>query len=408
MKLTNKYISCLATGVMIAGALASCSEEKLDDQSIFDTTDVTLDPNSYTYKFDRWIQKEYTEPYNLTFIYKMEDLATDMDYNLVPAEYNKAQELAVLTKYLWFDVYTDLVGIDFLKQYGPKILHLIGSTAINPANGTEILGLAEGGLKVSLFRVNQFDPNDFEQLNEKYFKTMHHEFAHILHQTKTYPKEFDLITADRYEPMGWQDRSGAVVASYGCTSAYASGQAREDFAETIANYITRTDEQWDLTLWLANRGWQVAQLDNGVELACTKYYYANATDRANDMKTLTGCFVEADGIYTVTDICVKVDASGSASDDSGNYGVSGGNMAFKTVPDIEAYFAQLAQQYDLYDVVDTDNVDGKAVILQKTSIARNWLESAWNLDLDKLRDEVQFRQRNFDLDALLSEIENVQ
>ena len=235
MKINNKYILGVAAGTLLAGSLSSCSEEKLDSNSIFKTEDTALDPDSYTYKFDRWIQKEYTEPYNLTFIYKMEDLATDMDYNLVPAEYDKAKELAVLTKYLWFDVYTDLVGIDFLKQYGPKILHLIGSTAINPANGTEILGLAEGGLKVSLFRVNQFDPTDFEQLNEKYFKTMHHEFSHILHQTKTYPKEFDLISADRYEPMGWQDRSGAVVASYGCTSAYASGQAREDFAETIAN-----------------------------------------------------------------------------------------------------------------------------------------------------------------------------
>lgn len=409
MKINNKYILGVAAGTLLAGSLSSCSEEKLDSNSIFKTEDTALDPDSYTYKFDRWIQKEYTEPYNLTFIYKMEDLATDMDYNLVPAEYDKAKELAVLTKYLWFDVYTDLVGIDFLKQYGPKILHLIGSTAINPANGTEILGLAEGGLKVSLFRVNQFDPTDFEQLNEKYFKTMHHEFSHILHQTKTYPKEFDLISADRYEPMGWQDRSGAVVASYGCTSAYASGQAREDFAETIANYITRTDEQWDLTLWLASRGWQTAKLANGLDMACTKYYYASAADRAKDMKTLTGCFIEADGVYTVTDICIKVDATGSATNESdGNYGVSGGNMAYKTVADIEAYFQQLATQYDLYDVADTDNVDGKAVILQKTSIARNWLESAWNLDLDELRNEVQFRQKNFDLEALLAEIENVQ
>lgn len=409
MKINNKYILGIASGLLIAGSLASCSDEKLDDKSIFDTTDVALDPDSYTYKFDRWIQKEYTEPYNLTFIYKMEDLATDMDYNLVPAEYNKAQELAVLTKYLWFDVYTDLVGIDFLKRYGPKILHLIGSTAINPANGTEILGLAEGGLKVSLFRVNQFDPNDFEQLNEKYFKTMHHEFSHILHQTKTYPKEFDLITADRYEPMGWQDRNGAVVASYGCTTPYASGQAREDFAETIANYITRTDEQWELTLWLAERGWQVATPSSGLEYAFTKYYYATAADRANDMKTLVGCFFEADGVYTMTDYRVKIDANGSATNDSGsNYGASGGTSSFKTVADTEAFFAEIARSYDLYDIADTDNVDGKAVILQKTSIARNWLESAWNLDLDQLRDEVQFRQRNFDLEALLAEIENVQ
>lgn len=408
--MNRKTIFGMAVGLLLAGTATSCSEEELDGNSIFDTTEEGLDPDSYSYKFDKWIQDNYTKPYNMTFVYRMEDLATDMDYNLVPATYDKAQELAVLTKYLWFDVYTDLVGIDFLKQYGPKIIHLIGSTAINPANGTEILGLAEGGLKVSLFRVNQFDATDFEQLNEKYFKTMHHEFSHILHQTKTYPKEFDLISANKYEPMGWQDRNGAIVASYGCTTPYASGQAREDFAETIANYITRTDEQWDFTLWIAARGWQAAKpIAAPVELAFTKYYYANANDRNNGIKTLAGCFVEADGVYTMTDMTVKVDATGSPTNDSGkDYGVSGGKNVFKNVHDAEAYLASLAQEHDLFDVEDTDNADGRAIILQKTSIARDWFESAWGLDLDRLREEVQFRQKNFDLEALLAEIENIQ
>ncbi len=407
--MNKKYIFALVAGLAVSAGFTSCSEEDLDSNSIFDVSEENLDPNSYTYKFDRWIQKNYTDEFNVTFVYKMEDLATDMDYNLVPAEYEKAKELAVLTKYLWFDVYTDLVGIDFIKRYGPKILHLIGSTAINPANGTEILGLAEGGLKVSLFRVNQFDPNDFEQLNEKYFKTMHHEFSHILHQTKTYPKEFDLISGDRYEPMGWQDRNGAVVASYGCTTPYASGQAREDFAETIANYITRTDDQWDLTLWIARRGWQSTTPSSGTEYAFCKYYYASSADRAKDYKTLVGCFFEADGVYTLTDLRVKVDASGSATNDSGsNYGMSGGNRVFKNIADAEAFLNEIAAQYDLYDVRDDDNVNGEEVILQKTSIARNWLESAWGLDLDELRAEVQYRQTHFDLEQLLSEIDQMQ
>lgn len=49
-----------------------------------------------------------------------------------------------------------------------------------------ILGQAEGGMKVTLFRVNEIDKNNLSvaQLNEYYFKTMHHEFTHILNQKK--------------------------------------------------------------------------------------------------------------------------------------------------------------------------------------------------------------------------------
>lgn len=81
-----------------------------------------------------------------------------MNYNLVPARLDKAQDLAVLTKYLWFEAYKEVTGsTQFTQQYGPRILHLIGSSAHNPQSGTETLGLAEGGLKVSLFKVNEMD-----------------------------------------------------------------------------------------------------------------------------------------------------------------------------------------------------------------------------------------------------------
>ena len=186
----------------------------------------------------------------------MEDVGADMDYNLVPSSYENSIDLAVLTKYLWFEVYKKIVDPEFLKQYGPRIIHLIGSPAYNPANGTMILGLAEGGLKVTLFRVNAIDVNDFDQLNEFYFKTMHHEFAHIMHQTKTYPKEFNLLSSAHYDPFGWQDRDHRIVASLGCVTPYGSSQAREDFAEVIANYITKTEADWNQILRNAELNWE--------------------------------------------------------------------------------------------------------------------------------------------------------
>ena len=144
-----------------------------------------------------------------------------------------------------------------MKKYGPRILHLIGSAAVNPANETIVLGLAEGGLKVSLFYVNQMDVSSFESLNEFYFLTMHHEFAHILHQTKTYPVSFDQLSTGHYDPTSWQDRIHNVTASLGFVSTYASSEYREDFAETIAHYITDTQEEWDKLLDTASKGWEV-------------------------------------------------------------------------------------------------------------------------------------------------------
>jgi hypothetical protein len=44
------------------------------------------------------------------------------------------------------------------------------------------LGTAEGGLKITLYNAESLKPADLDNLNEYFFKTMHNEFSHILHQ----------------------------------------------------------------------------------------------------------------------------------------------------------------------------------------------------------------------------------
>lgn len=252
MKIRNK----LFTGALFSLLLVSCTDETLGP-SIFDTTGSTLDSTSYTYAFDKFLYNNYLVPYNLEFAYKMKDVETDMDYNLVPASLENSEEIAVLCKYLWFDVYAQVVDSSFLKKYGPRMIHLIGSPAYNPANGTMILGLAEGGIKISMLNVNRINTSDPDMLNEYYFKTMHHEFAHILHQTKQYPVDFNLISYKNYDPYSWQDRTDQEAASLGFVSPYGSSANREDFVEIIANYIVKTDAQWNLVLDYASKGWTI-------------------------------------------------------------------------------------------------------------------------------------------------------
>jgi len=199
----NKLLKLIVALGIISSLLVSCNDEKITGDSIFEDVPV-LDSTLSSYSFDLWLYNNYLVPYNVEFDYKMSDVASDMDYNLVPADYIKAQQLAHLMRYLWFDVYKNVVSADFLKEYGPRIIHLIGSSAINASLGTEVLGTAEGGIKITLFKVNTLDPTNIDAMNEYYFKTMHHEFAHILHQTKNYPKSFESISAGNYDTDGWQ------------------------------------------------------------------------------------------------------------------------------------------------------------------------------------------------------------
>lgn len=235
-KLSYIFLLCL-----IAWGFASCKDDQFTE-SIF--VDPVEDEDAYTREFDLWLKKYFTDKYNVEVLYKLDDNATDPSYNIVPVSLSKADTVAHLALYLWYDVYDSIVSSDFLKEYGPKMLQFIGSPMINAAQGTEKLGYAEGGNKITLLKLNEMKSDDINQMNEYIFKTMHHEFSHILHQQKAYPKEFGLINPEDYDPNRWQDRTDKEARQLGYITAYASSQTREDFVETIANYIVKTDADW--------------------------------------------------------------------------------------------------------------------------------------------------------------------
>ncbi len=249
--MNTNLIKAILIGLFFS-VLMSCSQDDDFTESIFNDQK-TLDPTSSTYNFDVWLNQNFTDPYNLSFQYKMEDVGSDLQYNLVPASLEQSKKLAQLVKYLWFDVYASMVDKEFLKYYGPRIIHLIGSPAYNPNSSTIKLGEAEGGIKITLYNCNNLNYSDTENMNEFYFKTMHHEFMHILHQTKSYPKSFESLAAGKYSPMGWQYRSTQEAAQLGFISPYAGSQAREDFVETIANYLVKSNAQWNSILEMAGQ-----------------------------------------------------------------------------------------------------------------------------------------------------------
>ena len=228
---------------IMTAVLASCSKEKLDQKSIFDTD------SQERGAFDTWLLLNYVEPYNIQFNYKYIDRESDNNYNLVPAEYDKAVAMAKLTKYLWIDSYNELLGDTFIKTYCPRMIQLIGSKAFNN-QGSVVLGTAEGGLKITLYNINGLNPSSpsIDFLNEWFFKTMHHEFAHILHQTKNYSTDFNLISTDYQGPSWLNLESDAVANKMGYVTCYASYSPDEDFVEIISNYVTHAKGYWESVL----------------------------------------------------------------------------------------------------------------------------------------------------------------
>ena len=238
----NIYMLMLA--LVMGLGFVSCSDNAPDDPTIFPVTSPQRD------SLDLWLQKNYTSPYNIDFKYKMEDIESDYTYTLTPADSAKSAKLAIIIKYLWLDSYAEVLGSDFVKHNVPRVIHLIGSPAYN-SNGTMVLGTAEGGLKVTLYMVNNLTDamlESYASMTQYYFHTMHHEFTHILNQKKPYDTSYNKITESGYVSGNWYQIPDSVAHGKGFVTPYAMSEGLEDFAEMLSTYITYTPEQWQAIL----------------------------------------------------------------------------------------------------------------------------------------------------------------
>lgn len=254
----KKYLLYALLAVSTGTALVSCSEDDLNAESV-----ITIDKKQAN-DFDKWLTANFVNPYNLEFKYRYEYKETDANYYTIPAELNQAIEMAHLVKYLCLESYDEVAGIDFTRNYFPKMIFTIGEWEYRN-NGTIILGTAESGKKILLTGVNYLDTykSSPAALNHYYFKTIHHEFTHILNQTKEYSAEFKLITGNSYVADSWSKEPFNVgYLERGFISDYAQHSDTEDFAEMMSLYVTNSKEQWDE--WMAEAG------ENGAPLLQAK------------------------------------------------------------------------------------------------------------------------------------------
>ena len=232
------------TIVLAALAASSCQRDVIEPESVI--KDSTVEMND----FDRWLEVNFLKPYNIEFKYRYALNESDMGYYTVPADVNSSVIYAHLVKYLCIDTYDEIAGVTFTRSYFPKMFFLIGTWEYRN-NGSIVLGTAEAGKKIMLAGVNELplvldyyegaELDDY--LNTYYIKTIHHEFTHILNQTKAFSDSFKLITSATYVADACFD-TDEYWRGRGYITAYAQSEPREDFAELLSEYVTHNAAWW--------------------------------------------------------------------------------------------------------------------------------------------------------------------
>ena len=243
-----KRLAYILTAMLAAFPfLVSCQQDNPDrEHSIIVVNKKDRTP------FDDWLDTYFVHPYNIQFKYRYQMDESTLSYTSIPADYHAAIMMAHIVKFMCIDTYDEVAGIDFTRRYFPKMFFLMGEWEYKN-NGTMILGTAESGRKIKLAGINYLPgySRDPDQLNHYYLKTIHHEFTHILNQTKDFPVKFSQITPESYVTDSWNDTDSDYLKR-GFISKYSQHSDREDFAEMMSMYITNSPERWES--WLNTAG----------------------------------------------------------------------------------------------------------------------------------------------------------
>jgi substrate import-associated zinc metallohydrolase lipoprotein len=205
----------------------------------------TAEPNA----IDQWLYTNYTEPFNIAVDYRWKPFEVPVNKDLVPVKEEKVVPVMTVVKEIWIDPYVQLAGSPFMKQYAPKQFVLVGSAQYNN-DGTIVLGEAESGRKVTLYVINNFSKQNVPAVKQM-LHTIHHEFAHILHQTKVYPREYKQITPSGYT-ASWYNTDQQSALNLGFITPYARSSADEDLVEMIATMLVEGKDGYDARVALAS------------------------------------------------------------------------------------------------------------------------------------------------------------
>lgn len=235
----KKYISMILAACSVL-VISSCTKDEVSSESIFKEEN-----HRYT-EFDSWLQRNYVEPYNVRFEYRMPDRETSFNYWVSPPNIKESIMIAKLIKFTTLEAMVEMMSSGdetedpalFVKSYFPKVLFLVGSFEIS-SSGSTALASAENGLQINILGVNFFE---YHKDAERIAGTMLHEFTHILDGIHGSPAEFKDITLSDYVGDRYTSLTDDPYQK-GFVSNYARSHYSEDVAETGGRLISLTEEE---------------------------------------------------------------------------------------------------------------------------------------------------------------------
>lgn len=380
MKFINKIFAI--SSLSLAFGFASCSQDNPIDKN----NSVVKDEFATETGLDKWLKKNYLEPYNIEVVYKYDDKLTDFYYHVSPPIYQKSVQLSHLIKYMCIEPYDKVTGsTEFIKNTFPKQMVYIGTAGVKD-NGTEILGVAEGGMKIDMYKVNILDRNNLAQMNFYFFHTIHHEFTHIQNQRKDYPTEFKAVNTD-YVADTWSKQD-----TYAEPKDIKAIIEKENTTEAVTNYNNLYKELTPIANKEKNgqaltpeETQKKMELEMNIAIIKNDPVKKAEIDRYNAVK---------DFLKTQRVAELNARRKGFISPyASSNHG--------EDIAELQAFFiTDTVEEWNLKVLCAGE--EGARKINEKMNIVKSYLKNSWNLDIEKLRDEVQARVTqlsNIDIDS---------
>ncbi|HIB8181840.1 TPA: substrate import-associated zinc metallohydrolase lipoprotein [Elizabethkingia anophelis] len=235
--------------------ISSCRQDndKLGESVLVDQLPYT--PN----ETDVWLKENFETPFNITALYRWEPQYVDYNRYLFPPRVTSVQPAMEIVKRMWVDTYsnTNVAGDDFLKKLAPREIILIGGVNKNK-EGTITLGLAEGGVRFTLFQTDDLidkitDRNasldSKKDVIRQFIHTVQHEYVHILNQNKAYDeKALQAIVKGgglgQYK-SDWYSDNDNEAREKGFITAYAQSNIGEDFAEMASFMLQYSRSEYE-------------------------------------------------------------------------------------------------------------------------------------------------------------------
>ncbi|MFD0792110.1 putative zinc-binding metallopeptidase [Mucilaginibacter litoreus] len=225
-----KKIYIVSLLIMLITAASSCKKEG----TLHANLDAIDRNQSAKTDLDRWIDENFVVPYNIEVKYRWDAFELNLSKDMTPPLESQVIPAMQTVKDVWISTYESVGGKDFMKINAPKQFVLVGSPEFN-GDGTITLGTAEGGRKIVLYVINNFDKSNTQNVKQM-IQVIQHEFTHILNQKVAFDPAFSLVTKADYT-ANWNIPSLDDARALGFITQYSRSNPIEDFAEMVANML---------------------------------------------------------------------------------------------------------------------------------------------------------------------------